>query len=103
MRELVIALTKLATEITGNPYLRFIIKKNSEAQKIKAYKKLTLVLYLHVPGKNIKCIEYSQNANTSNIDEERIWKEVEPYFFYEVIKWVMGGKLEELLNGLQME
>lgn len=103
MRELVIALTKLATEITGNPYLKFIIKKNSETQKIKAYKKLTLVLYLHVPGKNIKCIEYSQNVNTSNIDEERIWKEVEPCFFYEVIKWVMGGKLEELFNGLQME
>lgn len=103
MRELVIALTKLTTEITGNPYLKFIIKKNSETQKIKAYKKLTLVLYLHVPGKNIKCIEYSRNANTSNIDEERTWKEVEPYFFYEVIKWVMGGKLGELLNGLQME
>lgn len=103
MRELVIALTKLATEITGNPYLKFIIKKNSETQKIKAYKKLTLTLYLHIPGKNIKCIEYSRNVNTSNIDEERIWKEVEPYFFYEVIKWVMKGSLEELFNGLQME
>lgn len=103
MRELVIALTKLATEVTGNPYLKFIIKKNSETQKIKAYKKLALTLYLHIPGKNIKCIEHSQNVNTSNIDEERIWKEVEPYFFYEVIKWVMKGSLEELLNGLQME
>lgn len=103
MRELVIALTKLATDITGNPYLKFIIKKNSKVQQIKAYKKLTIELYLHIPGKNIKCVEYSQNVNTSNINEEKIWKEVEPYFYYEVIKWIMDNKLKETLDGIQME
>lgn len=103
MRELVIALTKIATDITGNPYLKFIIKKDSKTQQIKAYKKLTIELYLHIPGKNIKCVEYSQNVNTSNIDEDRIWREVEPYFYYEVIKWIMDNKLKETLDGLQME
>ena len=62
MRELVIALTKIVTDITSNPYLKFIIKKNSETQKIKAYKKLTIELYLHMPGKNIKCVEYSRRC-----------------------------------------
>lgn len=103
MKELVIALTKLAIDITGNPYLKFIIRKNSKVLQIRAYKKLTIELYLHIPGKNIKCVEYSQNVNTSNIDEERIWGEVEPYFCYEVIRWVMDNRLKETLDGIQME
>lgn len=103
MRELVDSLTRYAIEKTGNPYIRFILKKNSEGQMIKAFRKLTIDMFLHVPGKNIKCITCQNIVNIAGIEEDMVWKKMESVFYDGFIRWIAEGKMEETLNGIQME
>lgn len=103
MKELIESLTRYSIEKTGNPYVRFILKRNSEGQMIKAFKKLTFELFLHIPGKNIRCITVQSIDNVAGIDEDRMWKKVETLFYEQLIRWIAEGKMEETLNGVQME
>lgn len=103
MKNLIDALTQLAIEYTKNPYIRFIFKKSTEPQSIKAYKNLKIELFLHTPGKNIKCLESSNIVNTSNISEGLLWAQAEPHFYQNILSWTFNGGLKEFLDGLQME
>lgn len=103
MKNLIDALTQLVVNYTKNPYIRFIAKKNTEVQSIKAYKNLKIELFLHTPGKNIKCLECSNIVNTSNISEELLWTQAEPHFYNNILSWIFSGKLKEFIDGLQME
>lgn len=70
---------------------------------MKAYKKLSLELFLHTPGKNIRCLTLQRIENVAGIDEQMVWDLMEPHFYYEILKWLKSedyGKLEE---SLQME
>lgn len=103
MEEIIRALTRLAIERTKNPFIRFIVRKTSKPLKIKAYKELTLELFLHSEGKNTSVLKVKQSINTSGTDDSKIWDLMEPFFTYEVLKWVMSGEGKEVIDGYKME
>lgn len=103
MKAFINSLTRYIIERTGNPYLRFILKKNSKQQKMKAYKKLSLELFLHTPGKNIKCLTLQRIENVAGIDEQMVWDLMEPHFYYEILKWLKSEDYGRLEESLQME
>lgn len=103
MEEIISALTKLAIERTMNPFIRFIVRKTSKPLKIKAYKELTLELFLHSEGKNTSVLKVQQSINTSGIDDSKIWNLMEPFFTCEVLKWVMSEEGKEMIDGYKVE
>lgn len=103
MKEFINSLTRYIIERTKNPYLRFILKKNSKQQKMKAYKKLSLELFLHTPGKNIRCLTLQRIENVAGIDEQMVWDIMEPHFYYEILKWLKSENYGKLEESLQME
>lgn len=103
MKEFINSLTRHIIERTKNPYLRFILKKNSEQQKVKAYKRLSLELFLHTPGKNIRCLTLQRTENVAGIDEQMVWNLMEPYFYDEILKWLKSEDYGRLEKSLQME
>lgn len=103
MKNLIDTLTRLAIEITGNPYIRFIIKRNEEQLRLKAYKKLTIELYLHIPKKNIKCFTVNETVNTANLDKNDFITAIESEFYYRLFKWFNEGEFKNILNGIPME
>ena len=98
MKDIVESLNRIIIEETGNPTVRFILKSNIEEQKIKAYKKLSSILYLHTPGKNIECLNVSQTFNTAGILPDNVKALLEPYFYYEILKWVKSEEFDKLVN-----
>lgn len=103
MKNLINALTKVTIDSTENPMLRFIIRKNISELKLKAFKKLSIQLYLHTPGKNIKCLSLEQNVNCSGIDKDDIWDLAEPYFFNEILRWIMSDDYKNVLREVSNE
>lgn len=103
MKELIQSLNRLLLEKSRNPYAKFIEKKSIVPEQFKAYKRMTIELYLHIPNKNIKCVAAQVSVNTSNLSENLIWREAETHFCYEVIKWIMSGGFKETIDGLQVE
>lgn len=103
MEEIVKALTRLVIDRTKNPFIRFIIKKTSKQLKIKAYKELTLELFLHSEGKNTLVLKIQQPINTSGVEDSKVWSLMEPFFAYEVLKWVMSEEGKEVIDAHKME
>lgn len=103
MEEFTDALTRLVYEHTNNPYIRFIVKRNMEQMKIKAYKSLSIELFLHVPGKNMRCITVKRTLNISNIDEKTIWSEVEREFYYTALNWIKSKEFKDITDEYKME
>lgn len=103
MKNLIDSITAVSVDKTKNPMLRFIVKKNVIELKLKAFKKLSIQLYLHVPGKNIKCLSLEQNVNCSGVSKEDIWSLAEPYFFNEIIKWIMSDDYKNTLEEIRNE
>lgn len=103
MEEIVRSLTRLAVDRTKNPFIRFIVRKTSKQLKIKAYKELTLELFIHSEEKNTLVLKVQQPINTSGTDDSKIWDLMEPFFTYEVLKWVMSEKGKEVIDGYKME
>ena len=103
MEEIVRSLTRLAIERTKNPFIRFIVRKNSKQLKVKAYKELTLELFLHSKGKNTSVLKIQQSVNTSGTDDSKIWDLMEPFFTYEVLKWAISGEGKEAIDEYRME
>ena len=102
MEEIIRALTRLAIERTKNPFIRFNVRKTSKQLKIKAYKELTLELFLHFAGKSTSVLKIQQSINTSGTDDSKVWDLMEPFFTYEVLKWVMSEEGKEVIDGYKM-
>lgn len=103
MRDIVDVLNRILQATIRNPYARFIAKKTSEPTTLGAFRKYSVTLYLHTPGKNLPCLECNVVLNLSNLSTESIDRQVHEEFLYEVILWIYNGKMKEMLNGLQME
>lgn len=103
MEEIIEALTRLAIERTKNPYIRFITKKTSKPLKIKAYKELKIELFLHIEGKNISILRTQQTLNISGLDDSKVWQLIEPYFIYEILKWIISDEGKEVIDEYKME
>lgn len=103
MEEIIESLTKLVIERTKNPFIRFIVRKTSKQLKIKAYKELTLELFLHSEGKNTPVLKIQQSINTAGTDDSKMWDLMKPFFTYEVLKWIMSEEGKEVIDGYKME
>lgn len=103
MEEIVKSLTRIAIDRSKNPYIRFILKKNQKQLKMKAYKELTIELFLHSIGKNKSVLRTQLTVNTAGVDENMVWELMEPVFTYEVIKWAMSKEWEDLIDEYKME
>lgn len=103
MEEIVRSLTRLAVDRTKNPFIRFIVRKTIKQLKIKAYKELTLELFIHSEERNTLVLKVQQPINTSGTDDSKVWNLMEPFFTYEVLKWVMSEEGKEVIDGYKME
>ena len=103
MKDIVDSLNGMLQDITKDPYMRFVVKKNVEMTKFGAFRKYIVTLYLHIPGKNIECLEYTTVLNMSNLSSESIDREIRNGFLHVLLAWIYKGKMKEVIDGLQME
>lgn len=103
MEDLVKVLSKILIDETKNPYLRFIVKKNKRQLKLKAFNELKVELFLHTVGRNRLILTEQQTVNTSGMDDNMVWKVMEPYLIHSIMKFVMSEDFKKLIDEYKME
>lgn len=104
MKDIIKVLDRIIVEKTKNPYLRFILKKNIREEKIKAFKTLSVELYLHNPGHNRRIITVQSTVNSSHFtDDSDMWNTINEQFIYEVFKLLLSNDLNSIIDEYTME